>query len=206
MLHRFRTSKRTSPHRIEVFVEKIEQLFNSMDPSPFHEKDLDHDAEEFIISWAQELPRYEPISLVVHLNQLPARGDAQHVVETAVHNYFGYRAKLNRLEFRHLLKQGRISLVIGLAFLAGCLLTGQLMRHQQGSLSIVLRESLTIAGWVAMWRPMQIFLYEWWPLRRLGHLFEKMSRMHVEVRKRTASRDGTAPMSGDRTNNLFASH
>jgi hypothetical protein len=46
--------RKRAPHRIEIFVDKIEQLFNSMDPSPFHEKDLDHDAEEFIVSWAQE--------------------------------------------------------------------------------------------------------------------------------------------------------
>jgi hypothetical protein len=46
------------------------------------------------------------------------------------------------------------------------------------------RESLTIAGWVAMWRPMEIFLYEWWPLRRRWRVFEKMSHMKVEMRKR----------------------
>lgn len=43
-------------HRIEVFVDRIEQVFNSMDRSRFHEKDLDHDAEEFIVSWMQEFP------------------------------------------------------------------------------------------------------------------------------------------------------
>jgi hypothetical protein len=46
MLHRFKTARRGSPHRIEVFVDKIEQLFNSMDPSPFHEKDLDRASRE----------------------------------------------------------------------------------------------------------------------------------------------------------------
>jgi hypothetical protein len=173
-------------HRIEVFVDRIEQLFNSMDPSPFHERDLDDDAEEFIVGWAREFPRRDPVSLVVHVNQLPAHEDAQHLLETAVHNYFTYRAKLNWLEFRHLLKQGRTSLVIGLAFLAACMLTSQLLRRQLGTLSIILREGLIIAGWVAMWRPMEIFLYEWWPLRRKGHLYEKLSRMHVEVRKRNA--------------------
>jgi len=66
----------------------------------FTKKGFDHDAEEFIIGWAQEFPRRDPISLGVHVNQLPARGDAQHLVESAVHNYFAYRAKLNRLEFR----------------------------------------------------------------------------------------------------------
>jgi hypothetical protein len=158
-----------------------------MDPSPFHERDLDDDAEEFIVGWAQEFPRRDPVSLVVHVNQLGAHGDAQHLVETAVHNYFAYRAKLNRLEFRHLLKQGRTSLIIGLIFLGACLLTSELLiRQEPGSLSIIARESLTIAGWVAMWTPIRIFLYDWWPLLRLGHLYEKLSRMRVEVRKRSA--------------------
>ncbi|HEU0273148.1 MAG TPA: hypothetical protein VFQ83_01305 [Candidatus Udaeobacter sp.] len=173
-------------HRIEVFVDRIEQLFNSMDPSPFHEKDLDADAEEFIVGWAREFPRRDPISLVIHVNQLPSHGDAQDLLQTAVHNYFAYRAKLNWLQFHHLLKQGRTSLIIGLAFLAACMITSQLLRRQTGTLLIVLREGLIIAGWVAMWRPMEIFLYEWWPLLRTGRLYQKLSRMRVEVRKRNA--------------------
>jgi len=35
---------------IEVNLEDLEQFFNTMDPSPFHEKDLEHDLEEFIVS------------------------------------------------------------------------------------------------------------------------------------------------------------
>jgi hypothetical protein len=171
-------------HRIEVFVDRIEQLFNSMDPSPFHERDLDDDAEEFIVSWAQEFPRRDPVSLVIHVNQLPAQRDAQHLLEAAVHHYFAYRAKLKRLELRHLLNEGRTSLIIGLAFLSACMLTSQLLRRQAGTLPIVLREGLIIAGWVAMWRPMEIFLYEWWPLLRKSRLYQKLSRMHVELRKR----------------------
>ena len=155
-----------------------------MDPSPFHERDLDDDAEEFIVGWAREFPRRDPVSLVVHVNQLSAHGNTQQLVETAVHNYFAYRAKLNRFELRYLLKQGRDSLIIGLAFLAACVITSQLLRRQAGTLPIVLREGLIIAGWVAMWRPMEIFLYEWWPLLRKGRLYQKLSRMHVEVRKR----------------------
>ena len=41
---------------IEVKLQEFEQLFNTIDPSPFHEKDLDHDLEEFIVSWATEYP------------------------------------------------------------------------------------------------------------------------------------------------------
>jgi hypothetical protein len=45
----------------------------------------------------------------------------------------------------------------------------------------LLRESLVIAGWVAMWRPMEIYLYEWWPLRRRRRVYQKLSRIPLEV-------------------------
>jgi len=70
-----------APHRIEIFVDRIEQLFNSMDPSPFHEKDLDHDAEEFIVSWAQEYHLREPLILRIHVSDYPAEADSARVVE-----------------------------------------------------------------------------------------------------------------------------
>ena len=76
----------------------------------------------------QEYPLRDPVSLVVHVNQW--RDDAQQLVETAVHNYFAYRTKLNRMEFHRLLKQGRVSLIIGLAFLALCLLASELLLRQ----------------------------------------------------------------------------
>ena len=61
------------------------------------------------------------------------------------------------------------------------LFAGSLIGGHDGTIASVLKESLTIAGWVAMWRPMQIYLYDWWPLVRRGRIFDKMSRMKVEV-------------------------
>lgn len=55
------------PSLIEIRVEKLAQLFHSLDPLPFREKDLDKDAEEFIVSWARELPRDQSFKIVVHV-------------------------------------------------------------------------------------------------------------------------------------------
>src|ERR1700704_5600470 len=177
--------RKRAPHRIEIFVDRLEQLFNAMNPSPFHEKDLDHDAEEFIVSWAQEYHPRDPLVLRIHVNQYPAEADAPRMIEKAVHNYFSYRAKLSRLELKRLLKQGRISLMIGLLFLGGCLVLSDLLAlRAHGTLFNLARESLTIAGWVAMWSPMQTFLYDWWPLLYMRRLYEKLSDLPVEVVKR----------------------
>ena len=182
MVQTFKVRKR-APRRIEIFVDRVEQLFNSMDPSPFHEKDLDHDAEEFITSWAQEFTASDPLALIVHVSRPIAPPNSFEAVEAAVRHYFSYRAKLNQLELKRLLKRGRISLIIGLLFLGACLLIREsVLPQQSGTLFRLLRESLTIAGWVAMWRPMQIFLYDWWPLRRLGRIYQNLSRMPVELR------------------------
>jgi len=173
-------------HRIELNLREIGQLFNTMDPAPFPEKDLDGDAEEFILSWVREFPLDEPVTMVVHLAEFPAGENPQSVIEQGVHHYFAYRARLNRLEFRRLLKDGRQSLVIGTVFLAICLMASHAIGgDESGTFRSIARESLTIAGWVAMWRPMQIYLYDWWPLRRRGKLYEKLSRMKVEVRKKS---------------------
>ena len=172
---------RGHPHTIRLKLRDLSQLFNSMDPSPFIEKELDDDAEEFIVSWAQEFPPKAPIKLRIYLDQWPAE-DPKDLIKTAVHNHFAHRAKITGLEFKRLLRQGRTSLFIGLVFLAACLLFSKmLLGHEAGTWAAVVRESLTIAGWVAMWRPMQIYLYDWWPLLRRSRIFAKLSHMPVEV-------------------------
>ena len=169
------------PDSIKLKLRDLNQLFNSMDPSPFIEKDLDDDAEEFIVSWAREFPSHAPVKLRIQLDQWPTE-DPKGLIQQAVHNHFAHRAELTDLEFRGLMKQGRTSLLIGLSCLATCLVISQMLLHgEAGTWASVLRESLTIAGWVAMWRPMQIYLYDWWPLRQRGRLYAKLSQMPVEV-------------------------
>ena len=184
MIFKSRDRNRSKTHHIRLNLRDVNQLFNTMDPSPFNERDLDHDAEEFIVSWARELPLSDPVVLVVQLAALPQDRNAQAMIQEAIHHYFSYRVELSRLEFRHLMQDGRKSLLIGVVFLAACLsLSNILMGVGTSSFSTIARESLTIAGWVAMWRPMEIYLYEWWPLLRRQRILKKLSRMAVEVRK-----------------------
>jgi len=165
---------------IEVKLHDIAQLFNSLDPAPFNTKDLDQDAEEFIVNWAQEYPRDVPLCLRLHLDK-PIPENEVAVINEAIHHYFAYRGELNQLEFRRLMRQGRISLAIGLAFLCACLAISHFILPGHLGRGEFLRESLTIPGWVAMWRPLEIYLYDWWPLQRLGVIYTKLSQMPVEI-------------------------
>jgi hypothetical protein len=71
---------------------------------------------------------------------------------------------------------------VGLVFLAGCFVIGELVaKIGQGTAAELTREGLTIGGWVAMWRPLEIYLYDWWPLRDERRLLERLARARVRL-------------------------
>ena len=162
------------PNQVEVRLRELSQLFNSMDPSPFIDRDLDAAAEEFIVSWARELPHKGELELVIHLTTPPEPDRAAGTAE-AVQNYFASRAEIKRRELRLLLRRGRSSGIIGLIFLAGCFGLGEMVRQASTQpWSEFVELGLHIVGWVAMWRPLEIFLYDWWPIRS-----DQIGRAHV---------------------------
>lgn len=175
------TAAHAPVHQIELRLIELDQLFNSMDPTPFHHRDLDRDAEQFLESWALEFPQESRFRILVHIQNMPAE-DPTPLVSEAIHNYFTYKSGLMLRNLRVLLLEGRTSLLIGLAFLALCLLGADLLSGSTGNTLLrLLRESLTIGGWVAMWRPMQIFLYDWWPLRRRARICHHLGEAVVRV-------------------------
>lgn len=167
---------------MELSLTTLDQLFNSLDPSPFVSRDLDHDAEEFILGWAQEIPHGKSLHLLIHLER-GATGDAEtRAVQQAIQNYFRYRMQINRIARQELFRQGRIDLCIGVGFLVTCLtLSRNVAARFDGSFGSILTESLTIAGWVAMWQPMHTYLYAWWPVWRRGVLYRRLSETIVEL-------------------------
>lgn len=178
---RGKSGTRHPHHKVEVRLDNLRQFFNSMDPSPFYERDLDPDAEHYIVSWAEEFPHAEPVALVLHVDA-PEAAAQQVMVEGAVHSHFSNQARLAGLEFRHLLRIGARSLVIGLGVLALCLALSGTLARDGGTAGDIVRQSLLIGGWVAMWHPMQIYLYGWWPLLRRRRTYEKLAQMPVEIR------------------------
>jgi hypothetical protein len=169
---------------IEVHVTELKQLFNSIDPSPFRSRDLDPKAEEFIVGWAKDMPRDAPLALVVDLDRPAGLPDEAVVLRDAIHEFFHQRAQAFWQRLRDLFRVGRTSLLIGLIALASAIALGDFLASlMKGSrLGEILRESLTIGGWVSMWRPLEIFLYDWWPMRREARLAEKLAVMPVRIR------------------------
>jgi hypothetical protein len=127
------------------------------------------------------LPSDRALELVVYLEQPPPIDNPSAAVQEAVQHYFAHKASHTRREFSQLMRRGRTSLVIGIVFLSACLLVRRFIATDE-STTFVVRESLIIAGWVAMWRPLEIFLYDWWPIRRQSRLYRRLSMMPARVK------------------------
>ena len=174
---------------IEVHVGELKQLFDAIDPSPFRERDLDPKAEEFIVGWAKDLPREASLALVVNLDREAGLPDEAAVLRDAIHEFFRHRAETQRLRLRELLRVGRTSLLIGLVALAAAIALGDFLATLLSGRRIagIVRESLTIGGWVSMWRPLGVFLYDWWPIRSEARLSDRLATMPIRIRYANAT-------------------
>jgi len=171
---------------IDIKVRHSGQLFDGRDPAPFRERDLDEDAVDYILAAAQDVPRSQALKIVVTISEEPQARLAHDVIVEAVRGHFTY--ELERLErrLRELLRRGHVILGVGLTVLVVFLtLAGLTTSLPSAPLRDILREGLVIIGWVAMWRPIEVLLYDWWPIvderRQIHRILEAPVSIHYEA-------------------------
>jgi hypothetical protein len=167
---------------IELVLRNVMQLFNSLDPSPFHEKELDPDAEEYIFNAVVDQPKKIPVKLVIYLPQESITDTTRHSIILGIHNHFVYKSSVSDRELRRLFERGRIVLAIAVSFLFTTLLARQILATLEQSILIRMsQEALLILGWVTLWEPAYIFIYGWWPIVQKRKIYDKIAIMDVEV-------------------------
>jgi hypothetical protein len=184
-----------APGAIEVRLKELSQLFDSLDPSPFSEKDLDPKAERYIIDSYREMPARAVKSLVIHLDQPAGASEPESVIADAIHEHFARQSRHLRQQLRLLVRRGLVSLGIGLAFLAAVFGISTAVTRLMGEspLAPLFEQGLLIVGWVAMWRPLEIFLYDWWPVAGERRMHERLSVMEVRLVPDKGIRPPAAP-------------
>ncbi len=177
----------TDTQEIEIRIKSIEQLFNSLDPAPFRERELDREAERHIVSYAREASADQPLNLVIYLPATPEPALAKEV-EAAIGHHFALQAREREAEQGELRRLGRKGLAVGLLVMLFATLAGVALTNAFPDSRFVetIEHSLIIFGWVALWRPIEILLYDRWPLIRARKLFQRLAAAPVVVRPATA--------------------
>ena len=168
---------------IEVAAGELGQLFNSLDPSPFPQRDLNDETEAFIASWAKELSPCKRFRIIVHLPEAEIAKAGPERLGKAFSNYFAYRAEMLKRAERECLRKGRRFLFAGLFVLAVCNMLARLISAATHSSPFAqfAADGLVIFGWVANWRPAEIFLYDFWEIRRERRLHQQLAGAEIAV-------------------------
>ncbi len=163
---------------IEIRIRSLAQLHDSFDPAPFYEKALDPRAEEYILSCAGEFPPRENLRLLVHAPE-SMRTNVDEVT-SAVHAHFTLAYQQAMRVFHQRMRLGRYALVIGTLVLGFCLTLRGLLGDDHGALGASVAEGLLILGWVALWRPVEVLIYERWEIRQKHQTLERLAGIPVE--------------------------
>ena len=170
---------------IEIRLRDLSHLFIGPDPSPFREGNLTPEAEEYFLQKTKDLPKNQPVRIVIHL---PADEAARHSppdIAAAMTHHFASSANAESRKLRELFRTGRGAGLIGFATLATCLFLAWHVTENLPARPItrILQESFVILGWVSIWKPLEIFLYEWLPPDRRRRLFRRLAAAEVVIRR-----------------------
>jgi hypothetical protein len=169
---------------VSIHVRDLSQMFNSLDPSPFWDRDLDHNAAAFIEDEFSD----KRSAAIWHLNvHTQANAALANDLQKAVENYYGRMASAARRELIEHRRLGHIALLVGLAVFALSITARELLLRAVTALPQVLGEGLIILGWISLWRPTEMLAYEWVPLVRKRRLYERLAALQVAVRSDAVS-------------------
>ena len=173
----------SSSGTITVPLRDIAQLLDP-DPAPFRKSVVIPEAEDYILKAAKRLPGHEPLRIVV---DLPGSTEPLKPADIAdkISGHFRSAAEEETREVQELFRYGRKALLIGVLTLSACLLLAWLCYEKlpQRPITRLMQESFVILGWVSMWRPIEIFLYDWLPHVRRLRLFDRLSNAAVVVER-----------------------
>lgn len=173
-----RTHDELNESPIQVRVASVDGIFNPMDPSPLDERSLNAEVADWIEEWAEDFDKDHEITVEIYVadSGLAGRGQA---ITNGLHAHFEYRAWQSSRQLSKLMREGRISLLIGICAIAGFNLLSKAIRASTNPVVEVIHEGLSVLGWVSMWKPLEIFLYEWWPIRRERRACRRLADANV---------------------------
>ena len=162
---------------IELRIDRLEQLFDSLDPAPFHSKSLDPNADAYLRDSAGEHSSLDHLSISIHGPATLA--NCVDDIALAIHSH--YKLASQQAERRHKRRRrvGRVALVTGSVILAVALFLRTWVKTIEGSFGEVLAEGLLILAWVALWRPIETIGFDSWESREERRLLTALSRVPV---------------------------
>jgi hypothetical protein len=184
MSSRFRTENGEAI--LELRLATVERIFDNRDPAPFRERALDPDFVEYLVEGGRDRVAAGRFRIVVHLAQPCAPGE----IEQAVHAHFEQALARTQRRRREQLRSGWIALAVAAVAVIVLMGLGEVVaKSVAGTLGSGLREAIVISGWVLMWRPIEVLIYDGIPWRRERRVLRALREARIDVRTADGGRN-----------------
>jgi hypothetical protein len=176
------TSGSRAPVVLELSVNSLSELIDTSRPTCLGKRHLHEDIAAHLLEEVAAAPRHAPVKLNL---MLPADEVARATdIATAIRTYFDNCCNDEQRQINAILRNGRIALMIALTLLLLVNGLGASIRATfSGRFAGALADGLEIFGWVAMWKPAELLLYEWVPVLRKKKLLARLATMEIECIK-----------------------
>ncbi len=161
----------------------MRQLFDWRDPAPFRDRDIDDDVVDYILGALEELSRAPRVKIVVWVGEAEVDDLPPDEIVKAFRDHFAWQRERIEHALRDHFRRAQFVLALGLVVLGTFLSLAELTSLLgPGRGREVLREGLVIIAWVAMWRPLEALLYDWWPHVQKRRLRDRVLAADISVR------------------------
>lgn len=170
--------------QIEIRINQIEQLFNGFDPAPFRERELDHQAERYILANSEKFPVGESIELSIYLPADKIESIDSTQLQRTIRYHFELKSEDKAAELKKAKQLGRKGLLLGFLVFLVCTLIGLALMNAFPSsrLILTLEQSLVVFAWVLIWRPVEILTYDRWPLVSEYKQLQQLTQLNVTLK------------------------
>jgi hypothetical protein len=163
--------------QIELRIDRLEQLFDSLDPAPFHAKALDPNADAYLRESAGEHASLHDLSISIH--GPAALENSLNDIASGIHAHYTLVSQQAERRHRRRRRVGRIALISGSIILMLALFLRSWIKTIGGSVGEVMAEGLLILAWVALWRPIETIGVDSWESREERRLLSALSKVPV---------------------------
>jgi hypothetical protein len=163
---------------IDLQTDAVDALFHPFDPSPLPRRIVSSEADAYVVERVSSVPDDAPLELRI---LLPASAAARcDDVQEAFRGHYASCAARQRLLLRRHFREAGLMLLKGIVF-AVILITiaRSIAAFSESLLMSKIAGGLSLIVWVCLWRPVDMLIYEWRPLKNEVKLRDRLAEIRV---------------------------
>ncbi len=182
---------------VTLSLKTVDHLFIAPEVNPFSDVEMELLGQPALLRVMKKLEpgffrRGGKIRLTILLPPDQITPDLQKQVDAALHRFCQTHITDNRLRIRQTIWVGLRALLPGLLFLGvsmglSSMFSSQVLTFISEGVNNLLAEGFVVIGWIALWNPVQSFLYDWVPFWRANQIYRYMMTMDIRFQPQPPS-------------------